>query len=228
MPHHTRLAFEMALHEEEERRALEGELWRLEQAWREAEEIAAIADDLLCCVCPSGVRVLRSSGFVKDRSPPHIQQGSVKHPGGIQDRPPATAPLNGGWFTRWTLRANRSVSSLREAEHLKRISTSTSLFGRKSSRRTEPNSASSPTSHRAERLDGAHGHTDSGCQFAALQLLQVSSRPSPPSLLTLYRQQQLTTPPSPPTSPDSPPDPAAPPAPHASDPPAPPSSPAPS
>lgn len=47
MPHHTRLAFEMALHEEEERRALEGELWRLEQAWREAEEIAAIADDLL-------------------------------------------------------------------------------------------------------------------------------------------------------------------------------------
>ena len=45
MPH--RLAFEMALHEEEERRALAGELWRLEQAWREAEEIAAIADDLL-------------------------------------------------------------------------------------------------------------------------------------------------------------------------------------
>ncbi len=47
MPHHTRLAFEMALHEEEERCALEGELWRLERAWREAEEIAAIADDLL-------------------------------------------------------------------------------------------------------------------------------------------------------------------------------------
>ena len=54
MPH--RLAFEMALHEEEERRALEGELWRLEQAWREAEEIAAIADDLLL---PEG-----ASGFV--------------------------------------------------------------------------------------------------------------------------------------------------------------------
>lgn len=47
VPYHTRLAFEMALHEEEERCALEGELWRLEQAWREAEEIAAIADDLL-------------------------------------------------------------------------------------------------------------------------------------------------------------------------------------
>ena len=47
MPDPTRLALEMALHEEEERRALEGELWRLERAWEEAEEIAAIADDLL-------------------------------------------------------------------------------------------------------------------------------------------------------------------------------------
>lgn len=52
MPKSTRLALEMALHEEDERRALEGELWRLEQAWREAEEIAAIADDL---VLPRGV-----------------------------------------------------------------------------------------------------------------------------------------------------------------------------
>ncbi|WP_419948173.1 hypothetical protein [Candidatus Palauibacter sp.] len=43
----TRLALEMALHEEQERRALEGELAQLEQAWREAEEIAAIADSLL-------------------------------------------------------------------------------------------------------------------------------------------------------------------------------------
>jgi hypothetical protein len=42
-----RLAFEMALHEEQERRALEGELKALEQAWRDAEEIAKIADDLL-------------------------------------------------------------------------------------------------------------------------------------------------------------------------------------
>jgi hypothetical protein len=40
------LALEMALHEESERRALEGELWLLERAWREAEEIAAIADAL--------------------------------------------------------------------------------------------------------------------------------------------------------------------------------------
>lgn len=40
------LALEMALHEESERRALEGELAALAAAWREAEEIAAIADRL--------------------------------------------------------------------------------------------------------------------------------------------------------------------------------------
>jgi hypothetical protein len=42
-----RLALEMALHEDAERAALEGELGELERAWREAEEIAGIADDLL-------------------------------------------------------------------------------------------------------------------------------------------------------------------------------------
>jgi hypothetical protein len=42
-----RLGLEMALHEEAERRAMEGELALLEAAWRDAEEIAAIADDLL-------------------------------------------------------------------------------------------------------------------------------------------------------------------------------------
>ncbi|MYE17206.1 MAG: hypothetical protein F4Y07_12070 [Gemmatimonadetes bacterium] len=47
MPDSTRLALELALHEEQERRALEGELWILEKAWKEAEEIAAIADSLL-------------------------------------------------------------------------------------------------------------------------------------------------------------------------------------
>lgn len=51
MPAPTKLALEMALHEEQERRALEGELWRLERAWEEAEEIAAISDNLLL---PSG------------------------------------------------------------------------------------------------------------------------------------------------------------------------------
>jgi hypothetical protein len=40
------LAIEMALHEEQERRALEGELAELEAAWREAEEIGEIADSL--------------------------------------------------------------------------------------------------------------------------------------------------------------------------------------
>jgi hypothetical protein len=48
-----RLALEMALHEEAERRAMQGELAELERAWRDAEEVAAIADDLLV---PSGVR----------------------------------------------------------------------------------------------------------------------------------------------------------------------------
>lgn len=41
-----RLALEMAAHEESERRALEGELHVLEAAWKDAEMIAGIADDL--------------------------------------------------------------------------------------------------------------------------------------------------------------------------------------
>jgi hypothetical protein len=41
-----RLALEMAAHEDAERRALEGELHELELAWREAEELAAIADNM--------------------------------------------------------------------------------------------------------------------------------------------------------------------------------------
>lgn len=48
----ARLALEMAAHEEQERRALDGELRELEAAWQQAEEIAAIADDLLL---PEGV-----------------------------------------------------------------------------------------------------------------------------------------------------------------------------
>ena len=46
-----RLALEMALHEESERRAMDGELAVLEAAWREAEEIANIADNMF--VLPS-------------------------------------------------------------------------------------------------------------------------------------------------------------------------------
>jgi hypothetical protein len=51
LPDSFRLALEMAAHEETERRAMEGELAQLEAAWRQAEEIAAIADNLLL---PSG------------------------------------------------------------------------------------------------------------------------------------------------------------------------------
>ena len=46
-PIEVRLALEMAAHEEQERRALEGELALLEAAWRQAEEVAKIADELL-------------------------------------------------------------------------------------------------------------------------------------------------------------------------------------
>lgn len=53
LPVAVRLALEMAAHEETEQNALQGELKLLEAAWREAEEIAAIADDLLL---PDGVR----------------------------------------------------------------------------------------------------------------------------------------------------------------------------
>ena len=46
VPTEVRLALEMASHEASERRALEGELQRLEDAWKDAEEIAAISDEL--------------------------------------------------------------------------------------------------------------------------------------------------------------------------------------
>jgi hypothetical protein len=46
MPEPIRIALEMASHEDSERRVLEGELWLLEKAWKDAEEIASIADRL--------------------------------------------------------------------------------------------------------------------------------------------------------------------------------------
>jgi len=52
LPATRRLALEMALHESTEQRAIDGELAALETAWREAEEIAGIADNLLL---PEGV-----------------------------------------------------------------------------------------------------------------------------------------------------------------------------
>ena len=45
-PAPVRLAAEMAAHEEQERQLIQGELTTLEEQWREAEEIAAIADSL--------------------------------------------------------------------------------------------------------------------------------------------------------------------------------------
>jgi hypothetical protein len=47
LPAEVRLALEMSAHEESERRAMEGELETLREEWESAEEIAAIADDLL-------------------------------------------------------------------------------------------------------------------------------------------------------------------------------------
>ena len=47
LPAPLRLALEMVLHENDERRALQGEMAALEARWREAEEIAGIADSLL-------------------------------------------------------------------------------------------------------------------------------------------------------------------------------------
>ena len=54
----------MALHEEAERRAIAGELEILEAAWREAEEIAGIADNL---TLPESVE--RKLGELKDGDP---------------------------------------------------------------------------------------------------------------------------------------------------------------
>jgi hypothetical protein len=45
--HRSSIALEMALHQEQERKALEGELVELRAAWRNAEEMAQISDNLL-------------------------------------------------------------------------------------------------------------------------------------------------------------------------------------
>lgn len=47
IPSSARLAFEMAVFEDDERRALEGELKQLQRAWEDAERIAGIADSLV-------------------------------------------------------------------------------------------------------------------------------------------------------------------------------------
>ncbi|MDH5235848.1 MAG: hypothetical protein OEW77_12905, partial [Gemmatimonadota bacterium] len=65
LPAPTRLALEMALHEEAERRAIEGELAVLEAAWQEAEVIANISDNLLV---PADVE--RQLEVLKEAAPP--------------------------------------------------------------------------------------------------------------------------------------------------------------
>ena len=77
MPVPTRLALEMALHEEQERRALEGELWLLERAWEEAEEIAGIADNLLL---PEGAH-----DFVREHRRTPARTGGRGETGGAPD-----------------------------------------------------------------------------------------------------------------------------------------------
>ena len=46
LPLNQRLALEMALHEEQERRAMQGELAELEKEWRDAENVARISDSM--------------------------------------------------------------------------------------------------------------------------------------------------------------------------------------
>ncbi|MEJ2184585.1 MAG: hypothetical protein P8Z36_01470 [Gemmatimonadota bacterium] len=64
LPAAVRLGLEMATQEAAERRALEEELATLEAEWREAEEIAAIADDL---VLPGRVRRFLRRGWPDDQ-----------------------------------------------------------------------------------------------------------------------------------------------------------------
>lgn len=66
LPISLRLAMEMSLHEDDERRAMEGELRELEQRWREADTIARIADGLLV---PETVREELKNLRVQHREP---------------------------------------------------------------------------------------------------------------------------------------------------------------
>ena len=63
LPLEIRLALEIAANEETERRAMAGELELLERAWREAEEIASLADDL---ALPSPLRERLGGPIIRD------------------------------------------------------------------------------------------------------------------------------------------------------------------
>lgn len=78
MPHPVKLALEMALHEEQERRAMEGELWLLERAWAQAEEIAAISDSLLL---PEG-----TEDFLREHGSPDAAVPGPTEPGPAGER----------------------------------------------------------------------------------------------------------------------------------------------
>lgn len=72
VPLERRLALEMALNEEVERRALEGELALLEAAWRDAETVARIADSL---AVPADIeRQVRTLGARRDRDDPPVRR----------------------------------------------------------------------------------------------------------------------------------------------------------
>jgi len=64
LPLYVRLALEMASHEQQERQALEGELAVLQEAWRQAEEVAKIADDMFL---PAGTEEKLDELKKKDR-----------------------------------------------------------------------------------------------------------------------------------------------------------------
>ena len=63
----TRLALEMAVNEENERRALEGELGALAEEWKSAEEIARISDDMFL----PGTVSARLDALKADAAPPN-------------------------------------------------------------------------------------------------------------------------------------------------------------
>ncbi|MGM0668612.1 MAG: hypothetical protein ACQET1_02780 [Gemmatimonadota bacterium] len=74
LPVSSRMALEMALHEEQERRALQGELKVLEAAWKRAEEIAAISDDLLL---PEGTSEFLAEHGTRNEPAPRRQAGGT-------------------------------------------------------------------------------------------------------------------------------------------------------
>jgi hypothetical protein len=68
LPSPIRLALEMMLHQDDERRAMEGELHELELRWRDADAIASIADSLtLPPDIDERLAALRNAASVSDR-----------------------------------------------------------------------------------------------------------------------------------------------------------------